>query len=135
MFRWLVSRIWNRRKDQNRYPLGLTVRAVTDDGDVCEMVSEDLSDRGVRLQASDTPLSLIMDKHGEAPLEICLEEEVSPVKVKAQIIWTYSLTDGGTMSGWQFMNFHGNARRRLRSFLDRMAEEQAGREDDAEATV
>ena len=128
MFGRMVGRLWNRRKDQKRFPLQLGVRASSSEESQGDLVSEDVSGRGIRLRSNGggTPLSHIVGKHGEAPLEISLEEDVPPIKVRAQIVWSYSNSSGATISGWQFMNFHGNARRRLRAFLERVAEEENG---------
>jgi hypothetical protein len=99
------------------------------------MLSEDLSDRGVRLRSESSIIEGIVGAGSDVPLEVRLEEDLPPVKVKAKMMWSYVAAEGANVSGWQFINFHGNARRRLRHYLDRVGEEQEDWEDDAETTV
>lgn len=135
MFGWLLSRFWNRRKDRNRQALQLEVQAGVEGGRVVALVSEDLSDRGIRLRSNGTPLSSLLGSGHDVPLEIHIEDDLPPVKVKARLAWSTMTRQGSSVSGWQFMNFHGNARRRLRHYLDRTASGETEWEDDAEASI
>ena len=114
----LLEKFWNRRKDRRRISLRLEVRTTDPEGEPYDVMSEDVSDRGVRLRFEETGLSRVVGHRDEVPLEICLQDKMPPVKAQAQLVWAYNTTSGGSVSGWRFVHFKGNARRRLRNYLD-----------------
>ncbi len=114
----LMKKIWNRRKDKRRMILSLPVRAIDAEGNSHEVISDDLSDRGVRIRVNEDHLKSIVGHREEIPLEIVLKEDVPPLKAQAELMWAYNTPQGGSVSGWRFVHFKGNARRRLRSYLD-----------------
>ena len=119
---WL-SRLRNRRKDKRRVTLNLVVRAIDSEGRPCRVVSEDVSDRGIRLHLTEMNLGSFVGQRELVFLEICLQDDAPPVKAQARLVWSYTTFAGGTVSGWQFAHFRGNARRRLRRYLDQCASE------------
>ena len=119
---WL-RRFRNRRKDTRRVTLNLAVCAIDSEGRPCRVVSEDVSDRGIRLHLKETNLASFIGQRELVFLEICLLDDAPPVKAQARLVWSYTTFAGGTVSGWQFVHFRGNARRRLRRYLDQHVSE------------
>jgi len=115
----LLRRFWNRRRDRRRLALSLVVRSSGESGDLLTGVSEDISDSGIRLRSETLAPGQLMDQYREAEVAVELEEGAAPVKARAQLLWAYADGSGGSVSGWHFVRFRGNARRRLRRFLDR----------------
>lgn len=118
MFGNLLGKLWNRRNDRRRLALSLTIRATGAAGRLFEGVSEDISDSGVRLRSAEQSPAQLLGHQDLVEMEIDPQEGALPVKVKAELIWAYPASQGGTMSGWHFAHFRGNARRRLRAYLD-----------------
>ena len=122
MLKSLLWRFLNRRRDSRRVVLHLAVRTTDPEGQPCEVVTEDVSDRGVRLRFDERDLATFVGHRQNVPFELCLEEGLPPVRAEAQLVWTYTAANGGTVCGWQFVHFKGNARRRLRHYLDQHSE-------------
>lgn len=118
MFGNLLRKLWNRRKDRRRLALSLTIRATGAGGRPFEAISEDISDSGVRLRSAGQSAAQLLGHQDLVEMEVNLKEGALPVKVQARLIWAYSASQGGAMSGWCFAHFRGNARRRLRAYLD-----------------
>ena len=119
MLKKILRSLLNRRKDSRRVVLQVPVKAADPQGNTHEVVSEDVSDRGIRLRCEGVRLGTLVGHREELPLEICLQNETPPVVAQAKLVWVYDTAEGGSVSGWRFVHFHGNARRRLRNFLDR----------------
>lgn len=124
MFWRLLRRFWNRRKEPKRIAIKLLVRAEDANGKRRELWSENVSDSGIRLRLNGSTLAQFVGHREAVPLEVCLEEDADPVRVHARLVWAYNTSDGGTVSGWQFGHFEGDARRRLDRHLDRAAARQ-----------
>ena len=122
--KWL-NRFRKRRKGNGRVSLELQVRTTDSKGNPCDLVSEDVSDRGIRLRTEQANLAEMLGHREEVSLEIGLPLETAPIVAQAQMIWAFDSQDGGGVSGWRFVHFRGNARRRLRNFIEPyMAEKQ-----------
>jgi hypothetical protein len=117
MFR-MFRRLANRRDALPRYALGLTVRTEDGSGGIVEVRSEDVSERGIRLLFPDRDLSDVVGGREGLALQIYLEEEGPPLVVDARLVWAIAPPGGGTLTGWQFVEFKGRALRRFRSFID-----------------
>ncbi|MCZ6631769.1 MAG: PilZ domain-containing protein [bacterium] len=126
MLEKLWNRFRNRRKDGGRVMLHLQVKTADPDGNLCHMVSEDISDRGIRLRIEQRRWGEVLGHREEVALEIGLPEEKAPIVAQAQLMWAFNSQEGvGGTSGWRFVHFRGNARRRLRHFLEpHIAEKQ-----------
>lgn len=117
MFEKLLRKVWNRRSPSVRVPLRITVKTQDPVGNFHEVVSEDISDSGVRLRFEKVGLAMVLGHREEVPLELCLENEATPIHALAQLVWAYNTAQGGSISGWRFVNLEGGAERRLQSFL------------------
>lgn len=119
MFNRLIRKFLNRRHDASRHPLSLKVKTTSAVGDELEVMSEDVSERGIRLRFDDYGIADILGNRDELPMEIFLEAEVAPVNVQAKLIWAFAPSDGGAVSGWEFIELKGRSLRRFRTFIDR----------------
>ncbi len=128
MFNRLIRKLLNRRLDKYRYPLNLKVKTTSAVGDDLEVVSEDVSERGIRIRFQDYDLDDILGNRDELPMEIFLETEVAPVSVQARLIWAFTPSDGGAVSGWEFLELKGRSLRRFRTFMDRSKGKQVQEE-------
>lgn len=115
----LIRKLLNRRQDKARYPLNLKVMTTSAVGDNLEVVSEDVSERGIRIRFQEYHLADILGNRDELPMEIFLEAEVAPVSVHARLMWAFAPPDGGAVSGWEFLELKGRSLRRFRTFMDR----------------
>lgn len=118
MFEKLLRKIWNRRATSNRVSLQITVKTQDPDGKFHEVTSEDISESGVRLRFEKVGLTTVLGHREEVPLQLLLEEDDDPIDTSAQLVWAYNTAQGGSISGWRFVNFDGGAERRLQSFLN-----------------
>ena len=119
MFNRLIRKLLNRRQDASRYQLNLKVKTTSAVGDDLEVVSEDVSERGIRIRFQEYGLADILGNRDELPMEIFLETEVAPVSVQARLIWAFAPSEGGAVSGWEFLELKGRSLRRFRTFMDR----------------
>ncbi|HCK09900.1 MAG TPA: hypothetical protein DHW45_08490 [Candidatus Latescibacteria bacterium] len=107
MINRLVRKILNRRQTSSRYPVNLKVKTTIASGDDLEIVSEDLSERGVRLRFESHGLAYVLGNQDELPMEIFPEEKVPSVNVQARLIWAFTPVNGGAVSGWEFLDLKG----------------------------
>jgi len=119
LFNRLIRKLLNRRQDASRYQLNLKVKTTSAVGDDLEVVSEDVSERGIRIRFQEYGLADILGNRDELPMEIFLETEVAPVSVQARLIWAFAPSEGGAVSGWEFLELKGRSLRRFRTFMDR----------------
>jgi hypothetical protein len=118
MLRQLLGKLWNRRKEQDRFTLELSVKSVDSDGIEHELRSEDLSESGVRLWFKQANLGSFIGHREEVPLEILLDQNGDSFHARAQLVWACDTANGGTLSGWQFRHFEDDGLSKLRSLLD-----------------
>ena len=118
MLRHIFGKLWNRRKKQDRITLELAVKSVDSEGNQHELRSEDVSESGVRLRFKQANLGSFIGHREEVPLEILIEQDGDSVHVRAQLIWAYDTSNGGTLSGWQFRHFEDDGLNKLRNLLD-----------------
>ena len=128
MFNRLIRKLLNRRLDKSRYPLNLKVKTTSAAGDDLEVVSEDVSERGIRIRFQDYGLADILGNRDELPMEIFLEAEVAAVNVQARLIWAFAPSGGGAVSRWEFLELKGRSLRRFRTFMDRSKGKQVPEE-------
>ena len=121
MFEKLIRKIWNRRATSNRVTLQITVKTQDPEGTFHEVMSEDISESGVRLRFEKVGLTKVLGHREEVPLQLFLEDEADPIDALAQLVWAYNTAQGGSISGWRFVTFEGGAERRLQSFLSAQA--------------
>ena len=114
--KWL-RKILNRRQGNRRIPLQVPVFTTDPDGKEHEVVSEDVSDSGVRLRFQKIGLTNVLGHREEVPLKIRLSQNEDPVITHAQLVWAYNTVQGGSVSGWRFVTFDGNSEQRLGDFL------------------
>ncbi len=118
----VLSRIYrklaNRRKESDRVPLALKVQTTDSGGEAVEMMSEDISETGIRLHFQQWTIADFLGQE-EIPLEVFMEPEVPPVKLQARLVWAFNAGNGGSVSGWQFLEFKGRSLRRFRNFIGR----------------
>ena len=131
MFNRLIRKLLNRRQTTSRYPLSLKVKTTSATGDDLEVMSEDVSEQGIRLRFEKYGIADILGHRDELPMEIFLEAEVAPVNVQARLIWAFAPSSGGAVSGWEFLELKGRSLRRFRTFIDR-SEGKPVSNDDAE---
>ena len=117
MFEKNIRKVWNRRTTAKRVVLHITVKTQDPDGNWHEVISEDVSESGVRLRFAKVGLAMVLGHREEVPLELLLENEETPIKAQAQLVWAYNTAQGGSISGWRFENFDGNSQRRLQTFV------------------
>ena len=117
MFEKFLRKIWNRRSPSVRVPLRISVKTQDPDGNFHEVVSEDISDSGVRLRFEKVGLAMVLGHREEVPLELCLEDDDTPIHALAQLVWAYNTAQGGSISGWRFVNLEGGSERRLQNYL------------------
>ena len=119
----MLSRIYrklvNRRKESERVPLALRVQTTDSDGQAIEMISEDISETGIRLHFKEWTIADLLGQREEIPLEVFMEAEVPPVKLQARLVWAFNAGQGGSVCGWQFLEFKGRSLRRFRNFIGR----------------
>ena len=125
MLRDLLRRFWNRRRDRRRLALSLPVRSAGGSGDPLTGISEDVSDNGIRLRSEALGPRQLREQYDASEVAVELEKGAAPIRARAKLVWAYSDGSGGSVSGWHFVSFKGNARRRLRHFLDRCEAEMA----------
>ena len=118
MFGKIFEKFWNRRKEIRRIILKLEVNITDLEGEPYKLISEDVSDWGIRLHFEETRISRIVGHREEVPLEIYLQDGISPVEVQANLLWVYDDIGGGSVSGWRFVHFKGNSHRQLMNYLD-----------------
>ncbi|MDA0709074.1 MAG: PilZ domain-containing protein [bacterium] len=118
MFEKLIRKVWNRRSPSLRLPLNVSVKTQDPEGNMHEVVSEDISDSGVRLRFEKVGLTKVMGHREEVPLQLCLEEDEKPIETLGQLVWAYNTAHGGSISGWRFVNFDSSSARRLQKFLN-----------------
>ena len=99
--------------------MSLRVKTTLATGDDLEVMSEDVSERGIRLRFQDYGIADILGHRDEIPMEIFLEEEVPPLNVQAKLMWAFAPSGGGAVSGWEFLELKGRSLRRFRTFIDR----------------
>lgn len=87
------------------------------------MMSEDISETGIRLHFQQWTIADFLGQREEIPLEVFMEPEVPPVKLQARLVWAFKAGQGGSVSGWQFLEFKGRSLRRFRNFIGRKEEE------------
>lgn len=116
----IFRKLWNRRSDNQRISLEVVVNTTDPDGHEHQLISEDVSGSGVRLHFEKVGLAHILGHREEIPLEILLTGQDSIV-TQAQLVWAYNTAQGGSVSGWRFVEFSRNSRRRLLDFLDAQA--------------
>jgi hypothetical protein len=119
LFNRLIRKLLNRRQASSRYPVSLKVRTTSATGDDLEAMSEDVSERGIRLRFEDYGIADILGHREEITMEIFLEAEVPPVNVQAKLMWAFAPSGGGAVSGWEFLELKGRSLRRFRTFIDR----------------
>ena len=119
MINRLIRKFLNRRQVTSRYPLSLKVKTTSATGDDLEVMSEDVSEHGIRLRFAEYGIADILGHRDELPMEITLEPEVAPVSVQAKLIWAFAPSGGGAVSGWEFLELKGRSLRRFRMFIDR----------------
>ncbi|MDP6039292.1 MAG: PilZ domain-containing protein [Candidatus Latescibacteria bacterium] len=113
----VLRKLWNRRKDNQRVSLEVVVNTTDPDGHEHQLMSEDMSASGVRLRFEKVGLARILGHREEIPLEISLANE-DTIVTQAQLVWAYNTAQGGSVSGWRFVDLAGSARRRLLDFFD-----------------
>lgn len=131
MINRLVRKLLNRRQSSSRYPLALKVRTASAAGPAVEVLSEDVSEQGIRLRFDGHGIAEILGHQDELAMDIFLEEEVPPVSVHARLIWAFAPSGGGAVSGWEFVELKGRSLRRFRTFIAR-SQGQPVAEDEAE---
>lgn len=114
-FRKLV----NRRKEADRYPLILRAQTTDASGQMLEVQSEDISEKGIRLKFDTLTIADLLGQLEEISVEVFFEEEVTPVKVQAKLVWALTANDGRCVSGWEFLDLRRRSLRRFRMFIDR----------------
>lgn len=119
MINRLLRKFANRRQASSRHPLSLKVRTTSASGDDLEILSEDVSEQGIRLRFDDHGIADILGHRDELPMEIYLESAVAPVNVQAKLVWAFAPSGGGAVSGWEFLELKGRSLRRFRTFIDR----------------
>lgn len=119
MINRLIRKILNRRQDKSRHALNLKVKTTSAGGEDLEVVSEDVSERGIRIRFQEYGIADILGNRDELPMEIFLEAEVAPVSVQARLIWAFAPAEGGAVSGWEFLELKGRSLRRFRTYIDR----------------
>lgn len=117
MFEKIIRKVWNRRTTAKRVVLHITVKTQDPDGNWHEVVSEDVSESGVRLRFEKVGLAKVLGHREEVPLELFISDEDTPLKAQAQLVWAYNTAQGGSISGWRFVNFDGNSERQLQNFV------------------
>lgn len=115
--RWL-RKVWNRRQDTCRVSVHVPVFVADPEGNRHEGISEDVSDSGVRLRFDKVALARVLGHREDVPLDIRLSQDIDPVQAQAQLIWAYNTVQGGSVSGWRFVQFRGNSQAQLCAFLD-----------------
>ena len=85
LFNRLIRKLLNRRQASSRYPASLKVRTTSATGDDLEVMSEDVSERGIRLRFEDYGIADILGHREEITMEIFLEAEVPPRKRAGQV--------------------------------------------------
>ena len=95
------------------------MRTTSASGDDLEILSEDVSEQGIRLRFDDHGIADILGHRDELPMEIYLESAVAPVNVQAKLVWAFAPSGGGAVSGWEFLELKGRSLRRFRTFIDR----------------
>ena len=118
MFRNLLGKLWNRRKEQDRISLKLPVKSVDAEGTEHDLRSEDVSESSVRLWFEQANLGSFVGHREEIPLEIFLSQNGDAVRVYARLIWAYNTSSVATMSGWKFGQFEDDGLVKLRNHLD-----------------
>lgn len=116
----VLSKLWNRRKSSDRVTCEVVVWATDPDGVGHEVVSEDISSTGVRLKFEKVGLARVLGHREEVPLEINLPDDGS-FSTQGQLVWAYNTSQGGSISGWRFVDMGGNSRKRLSEFLKAQA--------------
>ena len=116
----LIRRWWNRRKINDRIPFQVVVKATDPEGVGHEVVSEDISSTGVRLRFEKVGLARILGHREEIPLEICLSD-THTFSTQGQLVWSYNASQGGSISGWRFVDLGGTSRRLLAEFIEARA--------------
>jgi hypothetical protein len=114
----LIRKFLNRRQASSRIPLSLKVKTTSAAGDELEVMSEDVSERGIRLRFDEYGIADILGHRDELPMEIFVESEVAPVTVQGKLIWAFAPSGGGAVSGWEFMELKGRSLRRFRTLID-----------------
>jgi c-di-GMP-binding flagellar brake protein YcgR len=117
MFEKIIRKVWNRRATATRVVLHITVKTQDPDGNFHEVTSEDVSESGVRLRFEKVGLAMVLGHREEVPLQLFIEDQDKPLEALAQLVWAYNTAQGGSISGWRFVNFDGNSERRLQTFL------------------
>ena len=121
----LLRRLWDRRKASRQTIRHLSVHMADVEGNIWELASENLSSRGIWLRSDRTNAGWLAANRERVPLEIRLQEEAAPVRVRGELLWTYPTSDGGMMSGWRFACYEVIARLRLWNYLDRCESDTA----------
>ena len=103
----------NRRKER-RLPVSLPVKMPDAEGRMWSLRTEDLSAEGVRIRSDRENIAELAAHREEVPIEIQLQDDATPTSVWAELRWTYPIWAGGTMSGWRFTRYGGDARERIR---------------------
>ena len=129
----LIRKFLNRRKSTRRFPLALRVVTTDPGGDSLEVMSEDISERGIRLRFVDKGIGDFLGHRDQIPMEIHLEDEVPPLKLHATLVWAYLPAGGGIVSGWEYLDLKGRSLRRFRNFVDREFELNGEDVDDDKA--
>ncbi len=119
MIRKWLGRIWNQREASARVPTALVVETFDCDGQPHSGESEDVSETGVRLHFDHADIAGLIGHRELVPQQIRLDPEGSPVVVQSRLVWAYNTSDGGTVSGWQFLHYEEDAHDRLREFVER----------------
>ena len=103
----------NRRKER-RLPVSLPVKMPDAEGRMWSLRTEDLSADGVRIRSDRENVAQLAAHRQEVRIEIQLLDDATPASVWAELRWTYPIWAGGTMSGWRFTRYGGDARERIR---------------------
>ncbi len=119
MLRNLLRKIKNRRKEHTRVDLKLPVKTADLDGRAFELESENISDSGIRVRSAVPNLAEFVGHREQVPLDIHLGETGEVARIQARLVWAYHTSEGGTVSGWQFGQFEGDAERMLLDCLNR----------------
>ncbi len=114
----LISKLWRRPKERRRIQVKLPVRTVDADGTPVSLESEDIGDTGFRLRSSGIGLAALMGHREEMPFEIRLWNDTSAARADARLVWAYRSDSGDTISGWNFVEYHGDSRRAIADFID-----------------
>jgi c-di-GMP-binding flagellar brake protein YcgR len=122
MFKKFLRKLWNRRNTAIRVTLHIIVKTQDPDGEIHEVISEDISDSGVRLRFEKVGLSAVLGHREEVPLQLFLPDDDSPIETLAQLVWAYNTSQGGSISGWRFVNFDSGSEARLNNFLELQSE-------------